>query len=74
MLGPDVKVFYSTRKDKKYMVESPEGKTIHFGQLPYEDYSKHQDIERRDNFRKRNAKWSKLPKWSAGWLAYNLLW
>lgn len=74
MLGPNVKVFYSTRKNKKYMVKNPDGKMIHFGQLPYEDVTKHKDDERRNAFRKRNAKWSKLPKWSAGWLAYHLLW
>lgn len=76
MLGPDVKVFYSTRKNKKYMVKNPDGKMIHFGAFnpPMEDFTKHQDTQRRDNFRKRNAKWSKQPKWTAGWLAYHLLW
>lgn len=74
LLGENVKIFYSTRENKKYMVESPEGKMIHFGQLPYEDFTKHQDEERRDAFKKRNAKWKTQPKWSAGWLAYHLLW
>ena len=74
LLGNDVKVFYSTRENKKYMIESPDGKWIHFGQLPYFDFTKHQDEERRDAFRKRNKKWKTQPKWTAGWLAYNLLW
>ncbi len=73
-VGNDVNIVYSTRENKKYMVEDPTGKWIHFGQLPYEDFTKHQDEERRDNFKKRNAKWAKQPKWTAGWLAYHLLW
>lgn len=74
LLGKDVKVFYSTRKNKKYMIQDPNGKWIHFGQLPFFDFTQHQDEERRNNFRRRNAKWSMQPKWTAGWLALNLLW
>lgn len=68
------KVYISTRKDKKYMVKNPQGKWIHFGQMGYEDYTKHKDETRRDNFRKRNAKWSKAEKYSPAWLSYWLLW
>jgi hypothetical protein len=73
-LGENVKVFYSSRENKKYMLEDPNGKWIHFGQLPYEDFTKHKDTERRENFLKRNAKWKDQPKWTAGWLSYHLLW
>jgi len=56
------------------MVKNPQGKWIHFGQMGYEDYTKHKDETRRDNFRKRNAKWSKAEKYSPAWLSYWLLW
>jgi len=66
-------VYISTRKDKKYMI-SDGHKIIHFGQMGYEDYTKHKDEKRRDNFRNRNRRWAHQPKYTAGWLSYNLLW
>ena len=49
-------VHESSRKDKKYMVF--DGRTmVHFGSLPYEDYTKHHDENRLMKFRKRNWKW-----------------
>jgi len=33
----------STRKDKKYMLISPEGKTSHFGALGMDDFTKTND-------------------------------
>jgi hypothetical protein len=74
LLGKDYDILVSTRKDKKYMVKSPDGKYIHFGQMGYQDYTKTNDNRKRELFRKRNAKWAKQDKWTAGWLAYNLLW
>jgi len=68
------KVFPSTRATKKYMVENPDGKMIHFGYFGMEDFSKHKDEERRRRFRQRNAKWANAPKWSPSWLSYYLLW
>jgi hypothetical protein len=68
-------VHESSRKDKKYMIFSPEeGKMIHFGQMLYEDATKHHDERRIINFRKRNSKWANAPIYSAAWLSYNLLW
>jgi hypothetical protein len=68
-------VHESSRKDKKYMVFSPiENKMIHFGSLPYEDYTKHHDEQRLIKFRKRNWKWQFAPKYSPAYLSYNLLW
>lgn len=68
-------VHESSRKDKKYMIFDGK-KMVHFGQFkpPYEDYTKHGDQKRRDNFRKRNWKWQNAPKYSPGWLSYWLLW
>jgi hypothetical protein len=67
-------IYISTRKDKKYMVEAPDGKWIHFGFFGMQDFTLHRDIVRRDRFRKRNAKWAEQDKWTAGWLSYHLLW
>jgi len=66
-------IFISTRKDKKYMIYN--GKSwIHFGQMGYQDYTKHHDESRRDNFRRRNRRWFFGPMYSPGRLAYILLW
>lgn len=72
--GKDVDLYLSTRKDKKFMVISPEGKRIHFGQKGYQDWHSHKDPIRRENFRKRNAKWSQADKWTPAHLAYYVLW
>lgn len=71
---PNAKLEVSTRKDKKFMITSPDGKKIHFGQKGYEDWHTHKDEKRRENFRKRNAKWADAPKWSASHLSYFVLW
>ena len=63
----------SSRKDKKYMVSDGK-KLIHFGQMGYEDYTKHHDEKRRELFRKRNHKWATAEKYSPAWLSYYLLW
>ena len=65
----------SARKNKKYMIFDPNTKKwIHFGELPYQDYTKHQDEKRRELFRKRNSRWKNAKPYSAAWLSYNLLW
>ena len=66
-------VHASSRKDKKYMVFDG-NKMVHFGMMLYEDYTKHGDTKRRDNFRKRNHRWANAPKYSPAYLSYNLLW
>ena len=66
-------VYESSRKDKKYMVFN-RNKMIHFGQFGYEDYTKHGDEKRRDNFKKRNNKWAYARKYSPAWLSFHLLW
>jgi len=40
----------STRKNKKYMIMNDDHKYIHFGDLRYEDYTKHQDLKRLNNY------------------------
>ncbi len=40
----------STRKNKKYFIMNDDNKYIHFGDLRYSDYTKHQDKERLKRF------------------------
>ena len=76
-LGKDVDIDYSTRKGKKYMVKSPDNKWIHSGALGYEDFTKHKDEKRKDNYLKRASKikgnW-KDNKYSPNNLSINILW
>lgn len=76
-LGENVPLYYSTRRDKKYMVISPDDKIVHFGAFGMEDYTKHQDEKRRKNYlaRATNIKgdW-KNNKYSPNNLALHLLW
>jgi hypothetical protein len=66
-------VHESSRKDKKYMVF--DGRTmVHFGQMGYEDATKHNDLNRINRFKKRNWKWQNSPKYSPAYLSYYLLW
>lgn len=67
-------LFLSTRIKKKYMIQTPDGKWVHFGEMGYEDYTKHQDEERRNRFRRRNAKWGDTEPYSPASLSYYLLW
>ena len=73
--GNDVEIDYSTRKDKKYMIKNPDtNKWVHFGQMNYEDYTKHKDKVRRNKFRKRNSKWADADEYSPAFMAYYILW
>jgi hypothetical protein len=67
-------VHVSTRKDKKYMVYNKNKKLVHFGQMGYEDATKHGDKKRIANFKKRNIKWGYAPKYTPAWLSFWLLW
>jgi hypothetical protein len=89
-LGKNVKLYISTRKNKKYMVMRPEGTDgspvlasrrrrtwSHFGQLPYEDYTKHRNELRRIRYLQRatniRGNWAEDP-YSSNMLSINLLW
>ena len=72
------KLYRSTKKEKKYMVKDPKtGHCVSFGQMGYEDFTKHKDTRRRRNYLTRSAKirgdW-KANKYSANNLARNILW
>lgn len=76
-LGKDVIVYPSTKKDKKYMIYTPEGKIVHFGSSTMEDFTKHNDQQRRASYLSRSAgikgNW-KSDKYSPNNLARQLLW
>jgi hypothetical protein len=76
-LGKTAKIGLSTRRDKKYMVTTPNERIVHFGQMGYEDFSKHRNKTRRKNYLTRSGKikgdWAK-DKYSANNLARKLLW
>lgn len=78
--GNDVKLLQSSKPEKKYMIYDPnKNKWVHFGQLypPMEDFTKHQDLGRRDRYLKRatkiKGKWRKNP-YSPNNLSIKLLW
>ena len=67
----------STRKNKKYMIMNDNNKLVHFGDLRYEDYTKHHDEDRLNRYISRatkiKGKWRR-DKYSPNNLAINLLW
>jgi len=77
-LGRAVKIRLSSREDKKYMVYDPNKEIwVHFGQMGYEDFTKHKDPERREDYLNRSSKiegdWKDNP-YSANNLARKILW
>jgi hypothetical protein len=75
IFGPDVDIRLSTRKNKKYMLLNPHtNHYTHFGQMGFEDYTKHRDNIRRMKFRTRNKKWADQHIYSPAFLSYYLLW
>ena len=79
LFGKNVKLAVSTRKDKKYMIQDPQGRWIHFGGFnpPMEDYTKHRDPERRRRYLQRataiRGNWASNP-YSSNSLSVALLW
>ena len=66
-------VYESTRRNKKYMVHSGD-KWIHFGQIPFEDFTKHHDKTRLEAFRRRNWRWEFADVYTPRWLSWHILW
>ena len=76
--NPNIRVYLSNRKSKKYAIYGPNNKKlIHFGQMGYEDYTKHKDDKRRQNYllRASNIKgdWKNNP-YSANNMSIAILW
>ena len=76
-LGKTAKIGLSTKREKKYMVTTPDGKIVHFGQMGYQDYTRHKDKKRRKNYLTRSSRikgnWKKN-KYSPNNLSRKLLW
>lgn len=77
-LGKNVALEFSSRPNKKYQILKPSSdKWIHFGQMGYQDYTKHHDETRRKNYLARTAKikgnWKTDP-YSPNNLARHILW
>jgi aconitase A len=78
LYGKNAVVYRSEKKDKKYQILNENtGGFTHFGQMGYEDFSKHLDPHRRDNYLKRSLNikgdWKK-DIYSPNFLAITLLW
>ena len=77
-LGKDVNIQLSNKPVKKYMVLNPNtNKWVYFGQIGFEDYTKHKDEKRRENYLKRTANirgnWKDNP-YSGNMLSRKILW
>ena len=73
LISPTITVYKSTKPDKKYMIFH-NNKFIHFGQMKFDDMTKHNDIHRQNKFLSRNHKWKNSKMFSPAWLSYHLLW
>lgn len=47
---------HSKRKDKKFVIITPDGKHINFGQRGFEDYTTHHDFNRMRRYEDRHRK------------------
>ena len=77
-LGKTAKLYPASNPEKKYRIYDPKNnKWVNFGQMGYEDYTKHKDKKRRDNYLKRSGNikgnW-KNSKYSANSLSRKILW
>ena len=76
-LGKKTVLYKPQNMNKKYAIITPEGKIINFGQIGYEDFTKHKDKLRRKNYLTRTlgmrGDWKNNP-YSANNLSRNILW
>ena len=77
-LGKTAKLYPANNPVKKYMICDPVSKKwVNFGQLGYEDYTRHKDKTRRHNYLTRSAGMSgnwKSNKFSKNNLSRRVLW
>ena len=75
--GPTAILYRSKAKNKKYAIRTPSGKIVNFGQIGYEDFTKHKNLIRRNSYLTRTANmkgdWEK-DGYSANNLSRNILW
>ena len=77
-LGKTAKLYPANNSQKKYKIYDPKNeKWINFGQIGYEDFTKHKDKTRRKNYLTRTkymrGNWKNNP-YSANNLSRNILW
>ena len=77
-LGKTAKLYPASNPAKKYMIYDPKNnKWVNFGQLGYQDFTKHRDKTRRKNYLTRTkgmlGDW-KTNKYSANNLSRRVLW
>jgi hypothetical protein len=76
---PVLKLYISNKSNKKYMIYDAfnKDKWVHFGDMDYEDFTKHKDNQRRESYLKRasnmKGNWRNNPL-SANNLSIHLLW
>ena len=75
--GNNAILYRSKVKNKKYSILAPNGKMVSFGQMGYEDWTKHSDPVRRMNYLTRTANmkgdWKNNP-YSPNNLSRRILW
>lgn len=76
--NPDIKVYLSNKKNKKYAIYDPiNKKLVHFGQMGFEDWTFHKDDKRRQNYLLRashiKGEWKNNP-YSANNMSMHILW
>jgi hypothetical protein len=75
--GRKVPIYLSLRKNKKFCIQKPDGTWSHFGQMGYEDFTKHGNRMRQHNYLNRaygiKGDWKDDP-YSPNNLSINLLW
>ena len=51
--GKPTKLYLSDKPSKKYYIITPDDKKVYFGQMGYEDFTKHKDETRRKAYLNR---------------------
>lgn len=77
-LGKNAIIYKSSNPKKKFMILDPnKNKMVHFGQINFQDFLKHKNLDRRNRFLKRTAnmrgEW-RDNKYSANNLSREILW
>ena len=77
-LGSHAQLCVATNPDKKYRIQDPHtGKWTHFGQMGYEDFTRHHDLSRRRKYLTRSSRikgsW-RNNRYSANNLSRHILW
>jgi hypothetical protein len=75
--GANAILYRSQKKDKKYSIKAPDGKMVSFGQMGFEDHTKHGDPVRQMKFLNRTSNyrgnWKENP-YSPNNLSRRILW